>query len=363
MTRPPSGLAPEIARAARELRLAPRRTAKANRAVVQRAPVADLALLLLTLAWGTTFLVVKNVLAGTSVGVFLLVRFAVASAAIALVVLVRRDRATASVLRHGLLLGLAMFGGFALQTLGLRSTTPARSAFLTGLSVILVPFLARFLLRRRIQSWAWAGVALAMIGLFALTRPFSDSVAAEVRLGDLLTVGCAVANAFQIIYTSEWSGRHPLALLTLVQVGSTLALSVLLLPLEPARLAWTPGFLATALYTGVVMTAGAAFVMNWAQRHTTAVRAALIYSLEPVAAALFSHFVGGETLSALDWAGGGLIVLGVVVGEVGAALSAKAAPLILTRRRSTLEDAPAARQHARRRPLHPERKAAGRTTT
>lgn len=294
--------------------------------MVQRAPVADLALLLLTLAWGTTFLVVKNALADTSVGVFLLVRFAVASAAVALVVLVRRDRPTAAVVRHGVLLGLAMFAGFALQTLGLRSTTPARSAFLTGLAVIAVPFLARFLLRRAVRRAAWTGVLLAVVGLYALTRPFDGGIAAEVRLGDLLTVGCAVAYAFQIVYTSEWSPRHPLALLTLVQVGSTLALSVSLLPLEAPRLARTPAFAATVLYTGVVMTAGAFFVMNWAQRHTTAIRAALIFSLEPVAAALFSHFVGGEPLSPLDWLGGGLIVLGVIVGEVGGALSTPAAP-------------------------------------
>jgi drug/metabolite transporter (DMT)-like permease len=295
--------------------------------MVQGAAVADFSLLVLTLAWGTTFLVVKNVLAGTSTGVFLLLRFAVASLAVALVVLVRRDRPTPSVMKHGLLLGLAMFATFALQTLGLRSTTPARSGFLTGLCVLVVPFLARFLLKRRVHLAAWLGVALAVAGLLALTRPFGDDISAEVRAGDLLTVGCAIACAFQIIYTSEWSPRHPLALLTLIQVGTTLALSVFLLPLEPARLARTPGLLGTVLYTGLAMTAGAFFVMNWAQRHTTAIRAALIYSLEPVTAALFSHLVGGEPLAALDWTGGALIVLGVVVGEVGGALDGRATPI------------------------------------
>jgi drug/metabolite transporter (DMT)-like permease len=289
--------------------------------------VADLALLLLTVAWGTTFLLVKNVLAGTSAGVFLLLRFGVASLAIALVALARRDRPTREALRHGLLLGLAMFAGFALQTLGLRSTTPARSAFLTGLAVVIVPFLAHFLMRRRVRAAAWLGVVLAVAGLLALTRPFAGDVSPEVRLGDLLTVGCAVAYAFQIIYTSEWSARHPLALFTLVQVGAAFALSPLLLPLEPARLAPSTALVGTVLYTGLVMTAGAFFVMNWAQRHTSAVRAALIFSLEPVAAALFSHLVGGEPLATLDWVGGGLIVLGVVVGEVGAAVSSPAAPV------------------------------------
>jgi drug/metabolite transporter (DMT)-like permease len=285
--------------------------------------VADLALLLLTLAWGTTFLLVKNALDGTSTGVFLLLRFGLAAAALAAVVIWRGERPTRTLLRHGVLLGLTMFGGFALQTLGLRSTTPARSGFLTGLSVLIVPFLARFLFRRHVHAAAWAGVALAVAGLLFLTRPFGTDLSAEIRAGDLLTAGCAVAFALQIIYASEWTRHHPVALLTLVQVGTTVVLVPLLLALEPVRLAAAPALWATVLYTGLAMTAGAYFVQNWAQRHTTAVRAALIFSLEPVAAALFSHLVGGEPLLAYDWAGGALIVAGVILGEVGGAFEAR----------------------------------------
>jgi drug/metabolite transporter (DMT)-like permease len=247
----------------------------------------------------------------------LTLRFAVAVAALAAAALARGDRPTPGFWRHGLLLGLAMFFGFAFQTLGLRTTTPARSAFLTGTAVLLVPFLARALLRRAVPGSAWAGVALAVAGLLALTRPWAD-LGAGVRAGDLLTAGCAVAFAFQIVFTSEWSPRHPLALLTLVQVGTTGLLAPLLLLLEPVRFAPGPALWATVGYTGLVMTAGAFFVMNWAQRRTTAPRAALIFSLEPVAAALFSHVVGGEPLHAADWLGGGLIVLGVFVSELGA---------------------------------------------
>jgi len=256
--------------------------------------VADLALLLLTLGWGTTFLLVKNALAGTSPSVFLLLRFAVAAVVVGGVAAARGDRPTRAAVRHGLLLGLAMFAGFALQTLGLARTTPARSGFLTGLCVLIVPFLARFLLRRRVPLAAWAGVALAVVGLLALTRPFGEDLPATVRAGDLLTIGCAVAFAFQVVFVSEWSPRYPLALFTLVQIGATLGLCTLLLPLEPPAIRSTPALWATVGYTGVVMTAAGFFVMNWAQRHTTAVRAALIFSLEPAAAALFSHLVGGE---------------------------------------------------------------------
>ena len=288
--------------------------------------MADLALLGLTIAWGTTFLVVKRVLAGTSPALFLCLRFALAALALGALWLARRrvDRPTPGLLRHGLLLGLAMAGGFLLQTEGLRLTTPARSGFLTGLAVLIVPLLQRFLLGRRVARSAWLAVVLALLGLATLTRPFADGVGAAVRLGDLLTVGCAAAFAFQILFTSSFSRRHPVTLLTLLQIAVTLAAAALLLPFEPLALAPTPGFAAAVVFTGVVMTAGAFFVQNWAQRRTTAVRAAIIFSLEPVAAALFAHWVGGEPLGRAEWLGGGLIVAGVFVGEIGAALEQRA---------------------------------------
>jgi drug/metabolite transporter (DMT)-like permease len=291
--------------------------------------VADLALLVLTLFWGTTFTVVKAALEIASPGVFLAARFATAAAVLGAVWLVRRDRTGASFARHGALLGLFMLAGFVLQTLGLRHTTPARSGFLTGLAVLVVPFLGKFLLGRTVKLASWIGVVLAVAGLTLLTRPFAEDISAAIRLGDLLTAGCAVAFALQIVYTSEWSPRHPLVPFTLAQVAVTLAGALLLAGLEdrafdPAR---APAFAGAVAFTGVFMTAGAFFVMNWGQRHTTAVRAALIFALEPVAAALFSHYVGGEPLGPWDWAGGGLIVLAVVAGELGGALEGRGAAI------------------------------------
>ncbi len=282
--------------------------------------MADFALFLLTCAWGTTFLLVKNAVAQTSVGVFLSLRFGVAALAVGAVALWRRDRPTPGVWRHGLQLGLAMWAGFAFQTAGLRYTTPSRSAFLTGLSVLLVPFISRFLYGRRAPATSWAGVAMAVLGLIALYR---DSIGEAVRFGDLLTLACAVAYGFQVVWTSEYSPRHPLALLTLVQIGATFVLSPLLLPFEEVRFGGGATLWGTAAFTGLAMTAGAFFVMNWAQRRTSAVRAALIYSLEPVSASLFSWALGGEVLGRAHLVGGGLILMGVLVGELGGALVAR----------------------------------------
>lgn len=290
--------------------------------------MADLALLVLTLFWGTTFSLVKEAVAGASVGVFLALRFGVALSVLAGVWAIRRDRAGGGLLRHGGLLGLAMLAGFWLQTVGLRHTTPARSGFITGLSVVIVPIVARFFLGRRVRLASWLGVALAIAGLLVLTRPAGEAVTADVRLGDLLTLGCALAFALQVVFTAEWSPRHPLAPFVAVQVGVTFLGALASIAIEGPRLApAAPGrFAAIVLFTGVAMTALAFFIMNWAQRHTSAVRAALIFSLEPVTAALFSAWYWGEPLGPWELAGGGLIVLGVVLGELGGALEARAVP-------------------------------------
>jgi drug/metabolite transporter (DMT)-like permease len=113
---------------------------------------------------------------------------------------------------------------------------------------------------------------------------------------------------------------------TFVQIAVTFLGTIAILAVEPARLVPSRELVGTVLFTSLVMTVGAFFVMNWAQRRTTAVRAAIIYSLEPPAAAVFSHLVTGEVLPPLGIAGGALIMLGVVVAEVGGALQAKWAP-------------------------------------
>jgi drug/metabolite transporter (DMT)-like permease len=290
--------------------------------------VPELALVLLTLLWGTTFTMVKVVMEIASPGVFLALRFALAAAVLGLVALWRRDRIGPGFWRDGLLLGLFMLVGFAFQTAGLRFTTPARSGFITGLSVVLVPLITHFTLGRPVRWSAWAGVGLAVAGAALLSRPFGPMANPDQPLGDLLTVGSAVAYALQISFMSEWSNRHPLVAFTLLQVSVVVAGALLMIPLEGARLDATrwPELAGVVVFTGLVMTAAAFFVMNWAQRHTTAVRAALIYALEPASAAFFSWLVIGEQLGPLGWAGGALIVLGVVAGELGGAWQGHAGP-------------------------------------
>ena len=278
--------------------------------------MADLSLLALTFIWGTSFLVVHRTLVGTSAGVFLVLRFAVAAAATGAVALLRRERATPGIVRDGALLGIALGAGFILQTEGLRFTTPARSGFLTGMSVLFVPILERFLYRRFIPPRAWVGVALAVVGLGVLAGPFGGTQYPDVHLGDSLTVACAIAFSFQIILTAERSDRHSLALLTTMQVATSGIIALPILLFESRALEASASFAGVLAYTGVVTTTLAFLVQNWAQRRTTATRAAILFTMEPVFAALISHLVGGEPLGPSILAGGGLIVGGVLVVEL-----------------------------------------------
>jgi drug/metabolite transporter (DMT)-like permease len=181
---------------------------------------------------------------------------------------------------------------------------------------LFVPLVAHFGLGRPVARATWIGVALAIVGMAVMTRPFDGAVTPAMRVGDALTIGCAVAFAAHIVWTAEWSTRHALAPLLFVQVLVVTAGSLVLAAFEPRQVGPRGELVAIVVYTGVVMTAGAFFVQTWAQRHTTAVRAALIFSLEPVAAALFAWWLGGDRIAAAEWIGGAVIVGGVLLGEL-----------------------------------------------
>ncbi|MCC6336999.1 MAG: DMT family transporter [Myxococcales bacterium] len=274
----------------------------------------DAALLFITAVWGATFVTVKRALEDADTFTFLALRFglgAVAAACLAGGAL--RSRAA---WRGGVVLGVLLFGGYALQTWGLSLTTPSRSAFLTGLTVVFVPFAQLAIFRGRPGGWALGGVVLAVVGLALLTGvEFRSGLPA----GDLLTLGCAVVYAFHIALTGKYARQAPPTALVTVQLIVTAGLAAVCMPLGPMRLHSTAGFWGAVVVTGVVASAVAISLQAWAQAKASPVRAALIFSLEPVFAAGLSAGLGQERLSGREVMGGAVIILGVVVGEVGAA--------------------------------------------
>lgn len=280
---------------------------------------ADLVLVAITAVWGITFVVVKDALASADPLSFLAMRFSLGALLLTLLVrgaLLRREE-----LRAGAVLSVFLFLGFVTQTLGLVETPPSRSAFITGMAVVLVPFASILVFRRWPKLPSWAGVALAVAGLYALTGV--GGAAKGTPRGDLLTLACAVTFAFHIVYTEKLApGRNPVALVA-VQLWIVAALSGLCLLVWPPRVTLGQDLVVGVVLTAVFASALAISLQTWAQARTTAVRAALIFSLEPVFATAWSVAVGREVLGRGELLGGALIVLGVLTAEVGNAALAR----------------------------------------
>ncbi|MCY1020495.1 DMT family transporter [Pyxidicoccus sp. MSG2] len=281
---------------------------------------ADGPLALVTLLWGVTFVVVKDALGHGDPFTFLTLRFLVGAGVLS--VLAGRQVLRPVNLRRGAVLGAFLFVGFTLQTVGLTLTTPSRSAFITGMSVVFVPLLSLVLFKQVPKVTSLLGVVLAAVGLYFLTRPDTGSTGGEgggLALGDVMTLGCAVAYAFHITLTERYAPKEGVMGLVAVQLWGVALLSALCLPFVTRRVEWNPSFVAAVLVCGVLASALAICVQTWGQARTSAVRAAVLYSMEPVYAAACSVALGYEVLGAREWAGGGLILLGVLVSDVGAA--------------------------------------------
>ncbi len=275
---------------------------------------ADLWLLLCTFFWGATFSAVRDALAYVSPFLWLGLRFLLGGLVLLPFCWRHLSRLDGRGWRDGLILGFFMFSGFALQTAGLIYTTASRSAFITGLAVVLVPPMSIVLLRSKLDPWQILGVLLAAVGLYLMSRPESGGF----NQGDLYTALCAVCFALVVVLVQRYTDRHhPLGLI-MVQILATVGLSGLMLALaETPRLVWSFTLIPDILATGVLATAGSLVIQFYWQRRTSPVRAAVIYTLEPVFAAGFAYLLLGETMGGRAWAGAGLILVGMLSAEAG----------------------------------------------
>lgn len=281
---------------------------------------ADLALAVCALIWGATFVVVKDALAFASVFSFNAIRFSLAAIVMGIVYVRALRKLDSATCFAGALIGVFMFGGYAFQTLGLKYTTPSKAAFITGASVIMVPMLLALLWRRKANRWVLAGAIVALFGLYFLTVPRSGFAA--LNKGDLLVLGCAVMFAFQIIFVARYSPRHSVAALSFLQVAMTTVLTALCLPLlaatrwEPPFVHWSPELIVAILITAVGATALCFSLQVWAQQYTSPMHTAILFSLEPVFAALTSLIVVHERLRARVLSGAILVFIGILLAEL-----------------------------------------------
>ncbi|MBD8872388.1 DMT family transporter [Rhodanobacter sp. DHB23] len=284
-----------------------------------------LGLLAMTAVWGSTFVLIKDVVARMPVADFLAVRFAVA--ALAMLALFPRHvwRLGRTGVARGLALGVIYGCGQLLQTWGLALISPSVSGFATGMYVVFTPILATLLLGQRMAGVVWFAVGLATAGLALLSLN-----GVSVDAGVWLTLASAVLYALHIVLLGQWSRPDVAFGLTALQMVA-IALVCLLATwphggpmLPPDRAAWL-----AVLYMGLVAGAGAILVQTWAQAHLPATRAAIVMTTEPVFAAAFAVALGSDALTWRMLAGGALVLGAMYLVELmprrSAALGAEAA--------------------------------------
>jgi len=279
-----------------------------------------LLLVMIAFIWGSTFVLVKEALNDASPLALNSARMIVAAVLLAFFYRKKIAVLTKASLAAGALVGTFLFAGYAFQTTGLKLTTPSKSAFLTGTSSVLVPLFLVAIWHVRIHLWRVVGILLALVGLFLMTVPGGPGGLADfanVNMGDLLTVGCAICFTFHVIFVGRASQRFPFEQVAFLQVGTAAILMTLSTPLlEHPYFRATPTVIAAILITGILCTAVAFSIQSWAQQFTPATHTALIFTTEPVFAWLTSFIYLHERLGLRAGAGAVLILGGVLISEL-----------------------------------------------
>lgn len=280
---------------------------------VRPSRLPELSLIVVTMIWGATFLIVKNAIDGHGAVGFVGMRFGIAALLAALIFSSKLRGLSMREAMVGLAIGSSIFAGYSLQTYGLHYISSSKSAFITGFYVPLVPLL-QWLFLRRATPWAtWLAVALAFVGVALLAGP--DGIAGGVGKGEVLTALGAVAIAAEILLISVLGKGLDTARVTVVQLACTSLIAFLSLPLAGESLpVLSNTFLISAVALGCASCA-IQFVMNWAQKRVSATKATLIYAGEPVWAGVVGS-VAGERITLAAVLGALLIVGAGILSEL-----------------------------------------------
>ncbi|KOQ38834.1 membrane protein, partial [Achromobacter xylosoxidans] len=269
----------------------------------------EIALVLVTMLWGSTFLVIHIAMQHSGPLFFVGVRFTLAGVVSMLLFRRHMARLTRREAGAGVAIGCALFLGYYLQTLGLRTITSSRSAFITALYVPIVPLLQWAVLKRPPGLMSWVGVALAFTGLVLLAGP--EAGALHFSAGELATLAGAAAIAAEIILIGHFASSVDSRRVTAVQLLTAGLVSFALMPalgeaVPEFSWLWAGGAIGLGLASAVIQ-----LTMNWAQKSVSPTRATVIYAGEPVWGGIVGR-LAGERLPGLALVGAALIVAGVL---------------------------------------------------
>lgn len=275
-------------------------------------------LILVTVIWGGGFVASDIALESMKPFQIMMIRFLLASVLMGMISLGQKNREEKSVdrigaIRAGILMGIALFVGFSLQIIGLQYTTPSKNAFLTALNVVIVPFIAFIILKKKIGAKGIIGAILSVVGVALLSLNGNLTLG----LGDALTLICAVGFAFQIFFTSEFVKKYPVSVLNMVQMITAFVLSAVSLVFfgETDFQVTTQGWL-SVLYLGVISTTLCYLLQTACQRYVDETKAAIVLSMESVFGTIFSIIILHEVITLRMVIGCVIILTAVIISNL-----------------------------------------------
>ena len=288
---------------------------------------AEMTLLGVVIIWGYTFPVIKDVLNAIPPFTFLTYRFFLAFLSIFLIFHNQLKNFNRQTIYKGFLLGLFLFIGYFGQTVGTQFTTATKTAFITGISVVLVPVFSFFWIREKLRFNSLVGVLLATLGLFLMN---ANGELFLINKGDALVFFCAVGFALYIVavhvYTKEFDYVQ-LVFIQLLTVFLLFFVMSILLEREALHFSYHLSVFWAIVITGVFATAFALYLQNRFQQYSSPTKIAIIFSTEPVFGALFSHLILGETTGVLGVIGGIAIFIGMLIAQLEKEEKSEAADL------------------------------------
>lgn len=286
------------------------------------------ALLLMTLIWGATFVIVKESLNDISSTLFIAFRFAIAAGVLTVIMLVRKNKINRESILPGIFLGLLLFLGFVTQTIGLKNTSATKSGFITGSLVVMVPIFQMIIEKRMPTKGAVIGTVLVFFGILFLSSggssitTFLNELGSNFNFGDGMTLICAMFFAVHVVYIDIISSKNDYWTILIAQLATVSLLSFASAAVfagasyESIHVSSTKYLLFGLLYTSLLATLFNLGLQTKFQKVVSPTKAGIIYSLEPIFAAMFAFFLLNEKISNFGLAGGVLIFLGLIVSEL-----------------------------------------------
>jgi drug/metabolite transporter (DMT)-like permease len=290
--------------------------------------LSELSLIVVTIIWGGTFVIIKSAIDDISSMLFVAIRFSIAAVILLPVLILKRDRFRKDAVKAGLFLGILLFSSFAFQTAGLKFTSATKSAFITVSGIVAIPFFQILVKKKFPTLGAIAGAVFVVVGVAFLSSSGNSFYDIFIELGngfgigEYLTLGCALTYALYVVYLDVHSNQYDFWTLLSLQIMIIAILGFLSafffagINVEQIYINFSSDLLIAFLYTSLLATVLTIALQTKMQKGVTPTKAGIIYSFEPIFAALFAFFLINEKISNFGYIGSALIFSGLIVSEL-----------------------------------------------